>query len=170
MQDLVAQVESITKEWKVSMAGSKTDSTSSEVAVKIKELHQKWSSYKPSAALMSMRVVEPLLDRWNSDPDLSKWELLKASTMFKLKYRDAYAMVWRLGGKQLAWMKATMSRGISDASAIAVTAEMWSILRPDTKRIAALHAQRQIGHGNESLSALEEVTEYDEAGTRIDDA
>ncbi|RFN44855.1 hypothetical protein FIE12Z_10956 [Fusarium flagelliforme] len=170
MQDLVAQVEAMTTEWKVSMAEGKNNHTSSDLTIKIKELHQKWSSYKPSSTLMSMRVVEPLLDRWNGDPDLSKWELLKASTLFKLKYRDAYVMAWKLGGKQLAWMKATMSRGVSDASAIAVTAEMWSILRPDTKRIAALHAQRQIGHDNESLSALEEVTEYDETGTQIDDA
>jgi hypothetical protein len=47
---------------------------------------------------------------------------------------------------------------------------MWSILRPDNKRIAALNARRQIGHDNESLAALEEVTEYDETGMQIDDA
>lgn len=169
MTDIIAQVEIITKEWKVAMTGGKSENHS-EFSAKVKELHQKWSSYKPSASLMSMRVVEPLLDPWNGDPSLSKWELLKASTLFKLKFKDQYGTVWRLSGKQLAWMKAMMSRGASDASAIAVTAEMWSILRPDSKRIAALNAQRQIGHDNESLTALEEVTEYDETGTQIDDA
>ncbi|KAG8665411.1 hypothetical protein FPOAC2_10482 [Fusarium poae] len=171
MVDMVAQVDAITTEWKVAMAGGKVDSTNSEYSSKVKELHQKWSSYRPSAHLMSMRVVEPLLDPWNGDPALSKWELLKASTLFKLKYERGYGMVWRLAGKQLAWMKAMLSRSVSDNSAIAVTAEMWSILRPDSKRIAALHAQRQIGQDNESLAALEEVTEYDdETGTQIDDA
>ncbi|RGP62108.1 hypothetical protein FLONG3_10335 [Fusarium longipes] len=170
MADIVAKVEAITAEWKVAMSQGKTDSTNSEYSAKVKELHQKWSSYKPSDHLMNMRIVEPLFDSWNGDPALSKWELLKASALFKLKYEQAYGMVWRLSGKQLAWMKAMVSRGTSDASAIAVTAEMWSILRPDSKRIAALHAQRQMGHDNESLAALEEVIEYDESGTQIDDA
>ncbi|GKT99639.1 unnamed protein product [Fusarium langsethiae] len=170
MADMVAQADAITTEWKVAMAGGKHDNTHSEYTSKVKELHQKWSSYKPSAQLMSMRVVEPLLDTWNGDPALSKWELLKASTLFKLNYEKAYGMVWRLAGKQLAWMKAMLSHSASDASAVAVTAEMWSILRPDNKRIAVLHSQRQIGHDNESLAALEEVTEYDETGTHIDDA
>ncbi|CAG1974943.1 unnamed protein product [Fusarium graminearum] len=171
MTDIVAHVDAITTEWRVAMAGSKHDSSSSEYSAKVKELHHKWSSYKPSTTLMNMRIVEPLLDTWNGDPALSRWELLKASTLFKLRYETAYAMVWRLVGKQLAWMKAMVSRSTSDTSAIAVTAEMWSILRPDNKRIAALNAQRQIGHDDESLAALEEVTEYDdETGTQIDDA
>jgi hypothetical protein len=86
--------------------------------------------------------------------------------MFKLGYEKSYKMVWRLSGKQLAWMKAMMP----DGGAVAFKIEMWSILRPDNKRIAALNARRQIGHDNESLAALEEVTEYDETGMQIDDA
>ncbi|KAM0345777.1 hypothetical protein ACHAPU_006130 [Fusarium lateritium] len=167
---LRAQISDILKEWKTKMAASKSDHTSNEFAVKVKELYQKWSSYQPSPQLLESRQVKPLLDTWNGDPTLSRWELLKASTMFKMGYNEAYAGVWHLSGKQLAWMKAMMSRGESDTSAIAVTAEMWSILRPDNKRIAALTAQRQIGHDNESLAALEEVTEFDENGTQIDDA
>ncbi|KAJ4268954.1 hypothetical protein NW762_003025 [Fusarium torreyae] len=171
MTALRAQVSDITNEWKVVMrAGAKNDHTHLEFAAKVKEIFQKWSSFQPSPELMASRQVKPLLDSWNGDPALSKWELLKASTMFKLSYEKSYPMVWRLAGQQLAWMKAMMSRGALDVSAVAVTAEMWSILRPDNKRIAALHARRQIGHETESLAALEEVTEYDENGTQIDDA
>ncbi|KAF4444402.1 hypothetical protein F53441_11126 [Fusarium austroafricanum] len=170
MLALRAQVSDIMNEWKRTMANSKSDTFNNEFTAKVKELHQKWSSYQPAPELLVSRQVKPLLDSWNGDPSLSKWELLKASTMFKLSYEKAYRMVWHLSGKQLAWMKAMMSRGTTDASAIAVTAEMWSILRPDNKRIAALNARRQIGHDNESLAALEEVTEYDEAGAQIDDA
>ncbi|KAF4466706.1 qde-1 RNA-dependent RNA polymerase [Fusarium albosuccineum] len=170
MTTLHAQISEMINEWKVSMAGSKSDNLNNEFATKVKELHQKWSSLQPSPELMSSRQVKPLLDSWNGDPALSKWEMLKASTMFKLGYKFAYTMLWRLSGQQLAWMKAMMSRGGSDVSAIAVTAEMWSVLRPDNKRITALNARRQAGHDNESLAALEEVTEYDEDGTQIDDA
>ncbi|KAF5965753.1 RNA-dependent RNA polymerase 2 [Fusarium coicis] len=170
MTDLRAQVSDISDEWKKTMAGGKSDSSNSDFGVKVRELHQKWSSYQPPPELLTSRQVKPLLDKWNGDPSLSKWELLKASTMFKLGYQKSYSMLWHLSGKQLAWMKATMSRSTSDASAIAVTAEMWSILRPDNKRIVALNARRQIGHDNESFAALEEVMEYDETGTQIDDA
>ncbi|KAL6354080.1 hypothetical protein LRP88_12413 [Fusarium phalaenopsidis] len=170
MEVLHAKVTEMTKEWKVTMAGSKADTQNNEFGAKVQELHQKWSSFQPPAELMTSRQVKPLFDSWNGDPALSKWELLKASTMFKLGYKFAYNMVWRLSGQQYAWMKAMMSRGGSDVSAVAVTAEMWSILRPDNRRIAALTARRQAGHDNESLSALEEVMEYDEDGIQIDDA
>ncbi|KAM0427592.1 hypothetical protein ACHAPT_007553 [Fusarium lateritium] len=170
MEVLHAKISETTKEWKVTMAGSKADTQNNEFGAKVKELHQKWSSFQPPAELTTSRQVKPLFDAWNGDPALSKWELLKASTMFKLGYKFAYSMVWRLSGQQFAWMKAMMSRGGSDVSAVAVTAEMWSILRPDNRRIAALTARRQAGHDNESLAALEEVMEYDEDGTQIDDA
>ncbi|KLP15282.1 Uncharacterized protein LW94_11783 [Fusarium fujikuroi] len=170
MTALHAQVSGTIKEWKRAMAGGRIDSSHNEFPAKVRELYQKWSSYQPPQELLMSKQVKPLLDKWNGDPSLSRWELLKASTMFKLSYNEAYLMLWHLSGKQLAWMKATMSCSTSDASAIAVTAEMWSILRPDNKRIAALNARRQIGHDNESLAALEEVMEYDETGTQIDDA
>ncbi|KAJ4169693.1 hypothetical protein NW754_005841 [Fusarium falciforme] len=170
MEALHAKVAEMIKEWKMTMAASKADTQNNEFGAKVKELHQKWSSFQPPAELMTSRQVKPLFDSWNGDPALSKWELLKASTMFKLGYKFAYNMVWRLSGQQYAWMKAMMSRGGSDASAVAVTAEMWSILRPDNRRIATLTARRQAGHDNESLAALEEVMEYDEDGTQIDDA
>ncbi|ENH69849.1 Putative RNA-dependent RNA polymerase 2 [Fusarium oxysporum f. sp. cubense race 1] len=166
MTALRAQVSDIMEEWKKTMAGGKSDPSNSDFSVKVRELHQKWSSFQPPPELLTSRQVKPLLDKWNSDASLSKWELLKASTMFKLGYEKSYKMVWRLSGKQLAWMKAMMP----DGSAVAVKIEMWSILRPDNKRIAALNARRQIGHDNESLAALEEVTEYDETGMQIDDA
>ncbi|KAM0224801.1 hypothetical protein ACHAQD_001596 [Fusarium lateritium] len=167
---LRAEISNLTDKWKKTMTRGKTDTTSSDFPVKVKELHQQWSSYLPTPDLLDSRQIKPLLDSWNGDPTLSKWELLKASTLFKMGYNEVYSGVWHLSGKQLAWMKAMQSRGGSDTSAIAVTAEMWSILRPDNKRIATLHAKRQIGHDNESLAALEEVTEYDENGTQIDDA
>ncbi|EXK40988.1 hypothetical protein FOMG_04545 [Fusarium oxysporum f. sp. melonis 26406] len=166
MTALRAQVSDIMEEWKKTMAGGKSDPSNSDFSVKVRELHQKWSSFQPPPELLTSRQVKPLLDKWNSDASLSKWELLKASTMFKLGYEKSYKMVWRLSGKQLAWMKAMMP----DGGAVAVKIEMWSILRPDNKRIAALNARRQIGHDNESLAALEEVTEYDETGMQIDDA
>jgi hypothetical protein len=167
---LRAEISDMSNKWKKTMTKGKTDTMTYDFPLKVKELHQQWSSYLPSPDLLASRQVKTLLDSWNGDPSLSKWELLKASTLFKMCYNEMYSGVWHLSGKQLAWMKAMQSRGGSDTSAIAVTAEMWSILRPDNRRIAALNAKRQIGHDNESLAALEEITEYDENGTQIDDA
>ncbi|KAM5351031.1 hypothetical protein ACJ41O_003754 [Fusarium nematophilum] len=169
MTTLHAEITEIIAEWKKAMANSKSDSLNKDYPVRIRELYQRWSAIQPPPALMTSRQVAPLLDSWNGDPTLSRWEMLKASTLFKLGYNRAYKAPWRLAGKQLAWMKAMMSRGGSDVSAVAITAEMWSVLRPDNRRIAALTARRQAGHDNESLAALEEVAEYDEDGSQIDD-
>lgn len=157
------------KKWKQTMS-TRQEGGDFDFATKLNDVYQVWLSIKPPSDLMASKTVSVLLDTWNGDSNLSKWALLKASTMFKLCYNSAYKMVWRLGGQQLAWMKAMASRRQVDLSAVPVTAEMWNILRPDNKRIASLAARRDMARGSESLAALEEVMEFDDTGTQIDDS
>ncbi|KAF7551170.1 hypothetical protein G7Z17_g5199 [Cylindrodendrum hubeiense] len=163
--DLIKAVES---KWKVTMTNR--PDASSNFNAKVKEVFEEWVSIQPPKELLSSRSVVGLLDVWNGDPALSKWALLKASTTFKMCHGTGYKMVWRLAGQQLAHIKAMASRKGADVSSVAVTAEMWNVLRPDTKRITALAARRESGQDNESLAAIEEISEFDDNGTQLDDS
>ncbi|KPM38208.1 hypothetical protein AK830_g8376 [Neonectria ditissima] len=163
MADLRPKIEAIEAKWRASM---KVESGSSDFNAKVKEIHDDWVSIQPPDELLTSRTIRGLLDAWNGDPATSKWTLLKASYTFKLCYRNCYNMVWRIAGHQLAWMKAMSSRGSADVSAVAVTAQMWNVLRPDTRRITALAARRD----DESLAAIEEISVYDDNGTLLDDS
>ncbi|KAK7408806.1 hypothetical protein QQX98_008992 [Neonectria punicea] len=165
MADLKAKIKSVEEKWKTSMI--KLDSNSSDFNVKVKEIHDEWVSIQPPDELLASRTIRGLLDVWNGDPATSKWALLKASYTFKLCHQRCYKMVWRIAGQQLAWMKAMASRGSADVSAVAVTAQMWNVLRPDTRRITALAARRD---DNESLAAIEEISEFDDNGALLDDS
>ncbi|KAK7427208.1 hypothetical protein QQZ08_006321 [Neonectria magnoliae] len=165
MVDLKAKIKGVEEKWKTIMI--KLDINSSDFSVKVKEIHDEWVSIQPPDELLASRTIRGLLDVWNGDPATSKWALLKASYTFKLCHQSCYKMVWRIAGQQLAWMKAMASRGSGDVSAVAVTAQMWNVLRPDTRRITALAARRD---DNESLAAIEEISEFDDNGTLLDDS
>lgn len=168
MAHLRSSIKAVETKWKVTMA-NRSD-TSSDFSAKLKEIFEEWVLIQPPKELMSSKAVMGLLDHWNKDPAMSKWALLKASTMFKLCHRSGYKMVWRLAGQQLARIKATASRGDGDVSAVTITAPMWSVLRPDTKRITLLAARREGSQDNESIAAIEEISEFDENGTQLDDS
>ncbi|CAM1505132.1 Fc.00g107690.m01.CDS01 [Cosmosporella sp. VM-42] len=168
MKQLIGDIKALDVMWKISMAG-RLDGDSNEFVAKLSELYQNWLDIKPPKELMASKKISGLLDVWNGDSNLSKWSLLKASTMFKLNYNSGYKMVWRVAGWQLAWIKAMRTRGAGEVSAVPVKAEMWNVLRPDNSRITTLAARRALGQDNESVAAIEEVTEYDDNGTQIDD-
>lgn len=171
MDTLMKDVQDLEQEWKKAMASGKQDARGSDYTTKVDGIYQKWLDIQPHKSLLNSKTVNNLLDEWNGDPRLSKWAMLKASTTFKLCYKRTPKFAWRIAGYQLAWMKAKSSRrhSAADASAMPVTAEMWNVLRPASKQIARLAAMRASGQDSESLIAIEEVTEYDDYGTQIDD-
>ena len=170
MRFLIGKVEEMRDEWKKTIIGDINDSSNSEYREKVDGLYRKWLAIEPPRELRNSKAVTGLFDKWSKDPTTSRWAMLKASVMFKLCYKSAYIMVWRLAGHQLALMKASRSRSSTSASFVPVTMGMWSVLRPDQKRIRVLDVQRQIGHDDETATVLEEVAEYDEYGSQIDDA
>ncbi|KAH7170041.1 RNA dependent RNA polymerase-domain-containing protein [Dactylonectria macrodidyma] len=161
---LRTETKALEAKWKVTMKPSEGDFNT-----KLKAMFEEWVSIQPPPDLMRSKTVLGLLDLWNGDPAMSTWTLLKASAMFKLCCHTGHSMVWRLAGQQLARIKATASRGRGDVSAVAVTAQMWNVLRPDGKRITALAARRDGVEDNGSLAAIEDISEFDEYGTQLDD-
>jgi hypothetical protein len=59
---------------------------------------------------------------------------------------------------------------LADTSAVTVVPRMYAILRPDKKMTKALAERRRLGVDGDSVAALEEVMDFDDDGTVIDDA
>lgn len=168
MAQLRIAVEDIGGIWTKKMAKNTKDD--SDYGSKVREIHDKWLQISPPKELLGSKAVSMLLDSWNGDPGLSKWSLLKASTFFKYCHRKSYKAVWTIAGRQLAHMKAIAS-GRTGNSAITITGEMWNVLRPNAKLIKSFAMRRKAEvDENESVLAIEEVTEFDDDGTQIDDA
>ncbi|KAF7559150.1 hypothetical protein G7046_g5006 [Stylonectria norvegica] len=165
MTELRTDLKTLEAKWKTTMANQSEDR---DFSAKVNEIYDEWLQISPPKELLRSKSIGVLLDSWNGDPNLSKWSLLKASTMFKICYSTGYPIVWRIAGRQLAWIKAVRSLG--NTGAVAVTGEMWSVLRPDAKCITSLAAQRGVGKDNESVAAIEAVTDFDDFGAQIDDS
>ncbi|KAH7162123.1 RNA dependent RNA polymerase-domain-containing protein [Dactylonectria estremocensis] len=163
---LRTETQAVEAKWKNTMNPTNTDT---DFNTKLKAVFEEWISIQPPPDLMQSRTVLGLLNLWNGDSTMNTWTLLKASALFKWYYKFGYSMVWRLAGQQLARIKATASRGRGDVSSVVVTAQMWNVLRPDSKRITALAARRDGVEDNESLAAIEDISEFDEYGTQLDD-
>ena len=102
---------------------------------------------------------------------ISRWSLLKASTLFQMYHRLSYTMCWHVAGRQLMHMKAMISPSRNpEATPITMVSEMYAIMRPDKKAIKRLLAAEETAGENDSALALEEVADFDDEGTVIDDA
>ncbi|KAL7792428.1 RNA dependent RNA polymerase domain-containing protein [Trichoderma ceciliae] len=154
-------------EWRVSMRNGIENSKFSD---KVEAIYQKWLDIEPPAELLASGNFPELLHGSNKDSVMNNWELLKASTMFKSHYKNGYKFVWYMAGKQLAYIKAMAHRVPGETAKVMVIPEMWGVLRPDKKLITSLAVQREAARDSESAVALEEVFEFDDNGTVIDDA
>ncbi|KAH6606910.1 hypothetical protein Trco_006063 [Trichoderma cornu-damae] len=154
-------------EWRVSL---RDGIENLKFANKVEAIYQKWLDIEAPAELLASGEFPELLQDSTKDSALSNWELLKASTTFKSHYKNGYKFVWYMAGKQLAHIKAMAHRVPGETAKVMVIPEMWGILRPDKKLIMSLTIQRQAARDSESAVALEEVFEFDDNGTVIDDA
>ncbi|RFU75765.1 hypothetical protein TARUN_6524 [Trichoderma arundinaceum] len=154
-------------EWRVSL---RNGIENSKFANKVEAIYQEWLDIKPPPELLASGEFQELLQDSSKDSALSNWELLKASATFKNHYKNGYRFVWYMAGKQLAYIKAMAHRAPGETAKVMVIPEMWGILRPDKKLIMSLAMQREAARDSESAVALEEVFEFDDNGTVIDDA
>ncbi|KAH6898134.1 RNA dependent RNA polymerase-domain-containing protein [Thelonectria olida] len=164
LKHLRAEIDKVADEWSVKMAPGQQQE-GSEYNSRVKELFDAWTSIEPPPELKHSKLVTLYCEPWKGDPARSKWALLKASMLFKLHYKRQ--MTWRLAGQQLCWIKAMVTSAAAGGSAVAVTPQMWSVLKPDSRKITALAAGRE---DNESIQALEETMEFDDEGLPFDDA
>ncbi|PNP37791.1 hypothetical protein TGAMA5MH_10276 [Trichoderma gamsii] len=162
------EIEALRAEWTVRMQKRGKGAETSNYPTKVEALYQKWLDIKPPQELLASGRFPELLPDPTRDSATSGWELLKASTTFKRHDNSPFA--WMMAGKQLAYLKAMAHRAPGETSKVLMIPEMWGILRPDKKLIMSLSAQREAARDSESALALEEVYEYDDNGTVIDDA
>jgi hypothetical protein len=165
---LQKELDALRAEWRIIDHKGSKGKESSSWANKVEALYQKWLDIKPPEELLASGRFPELLPDPTRDPAISNWELLKASTTFRRHEKTKF--VWHMAGKQLAYIKAMAHRGPGETSKVLVIPEMWGVLRPDKKLIMSLSAQRNGARNPESALALEEVHEFDDDGTVIDDA
>ncbi|KAL7911342.1 RNA dependent RNA polymerase domain-containing protein [Trichoderma velutinum] len=163
---LRGKIGTLRDEWSVTV---RNDNENSKFAHKAEAIYQKWIDIKLPAELLESGEFLELLHDPNKDLAMSNWELLKASVTFKHYYKFGYKFVWYMAGKQLAFIKAMAHRVPGETSKVMVIPEMWGVLRPDKKLIMSLALQRETARDSESALALEEVFDFDDNGTVIDD-
>ncbi|EHK15310.1 uncharacterized protein TRIVIDRAFT_122493, partial [Trichoderma virens Gv29-8] len=164
---LRGKIGALHDEWRVSMLKGIEGSKFSN---KAEAIYQKWIDIKPPPELLASGEFQDLLQDSNKASAMSNWELLKASATFKNHHKNGYKFVWYMAGKQLGYIKAMAHRVLGETSTVTVIPEMWGVLRPDKKLIMSLALQREAARDSESAVALEEVFEFDDNGTVIDDA
>ena len=158
----------------------------------VKELHDKWLRIRPHDGYYDTRLISQYNDLWTHYPNnrgqlnvnnaelkgdwsamFSPWQLLKASFTYKLFYRSSYKFVWWMAGVQLADIKAQVSSNqtwLADTVAFRVVPEAYASLKPDRAFITAQSVRRTTEAAeNESIRSLQEVTDFDDEGTVIDD-
>ncbi|KAL7920937.1 RNA dependent RNA polymerase domain-containing protein [Trichoderma austrokoningii] len=162
------EIDALRDEWSTRMNKEGKGKEVSNYPTKVEALYQKWLDIKPPEELLASGHFPELLPDPTRDSATSNWELLKASTTFKRHDNSPFA--WNMAGKQLAYIKAMAHRVPGETSKVLMIPEMWGILRPDKKLIMSLSVQRAAAQDSESALALEEVYEFDDNGTVIDDA
>ncbi|KAI5465318.1 RNA dependent RNA polymerase-domain-containing protein [Mariannaea sp. PMI_226] len=166
MKHLTSEIRRLERTWKDEMGKTRHEGSGGDYKDIIDRLCTEWDSISPPRGLENSKLVKLYCDEWNRDPRRSKWALLKASTTFKLCYDSCSKMPWKLAGQQLCWIKAMASKHASGQSAIAVTPEMWSVLKPDARKVKAFAARRDDA---ESVAVLEETMDFDDGGNPFDD-
>lgn len=162
------EIDTLRDEWRISMKKRGKGGEISNYPGKVEALYQKWLDIKPPEELLASGRFPELLPDPTRDSATSNWELLKASTTFKRYDNSSFA--WQMAGKQLAYLKAMAHHAPGETSKVLMIPEMWGVLRPDKKLIMSLSVQRETARDSESALALEEVFEFDDNGTVIDDA
>lgn len=162
LTELRDEIAALHKEWGVRLRIWNGDS--------VEAIYQKWLDIKPPEWLLASGEFQELLQDLHKDSAMSNWQLLKASTTFNRHHKHGQKFAWYMAGKQLAYIKAMEHRVPGETARVMVIPEMWGILRPDKKLIMSLTKQRETARDSESELALEEVFEFDDNGTVIDDA
>ncbi|KAH8898223.1 hypothetical protein GQ53DRAFT_742330 [Thozetella sp. PMI_491] len=149
---LIASIGEVEMLWKRKMAREKED-----YAGRIKEIHAEWCKIQPktlakNGAKIDSKMVRLLEQQYLPDTEMSHWALLKASTAFKLYYNKSNKFVWQIAGRQLAMIKAMMTKG--DGVPVLAMPLMYAALMPD-KRFVKQYVAKLEGSGSDYMDELE---------------
>ncbi|KAI7786800.1 hypothetical protein LA080_002270 [Diaporthe eres] len=124
--------------------------TPSNFRAAVVQVYKVWSDIKPRIPQHIAGGSDAaclLLQDGLVHPELSQWELIKASLAFKLYSRQS-RFIWRMAGRQLQAIKAlsTSSRG-PGAVPVVVVPNMYAALKPDNTYIKRLMASEEEEEG-----------------------
>lgn len=151
-QNLRSDLEACRKEW--SRLVSLDDYRGS-----VGQVYRAWSDIKPRVGPQVAGGTDAgwfvLLPDGVVHPELSQWELIKASLAFKL-YSGQGRFVWQMAGRQLQAIKAlsTRSRGLGNAPVVLVS-NMYAVLKPDNTYIKRLMASEEEEGGEDVVCSSE---------------
>lgn len=122
----------------------------------VRQVHKIWSDIKPRVpahVVGGSSAAHFLLQDGLVHPELSQWELAKASLAFKLYSRHG-RFVWQMAGRQLQAIKAlsTGSRAVGNVP-IVVVPNMYAALKPDNtyiKRLLAFEEEEGVCSSDET--------------------
>ncbi|KAI3396950.1 hypothetical protein diail_11563 [Diaporthe ilicicola] len=141
-QNLRSDLEGCLREWKKHVSSG----VNSDYRASVGHVYKVWSDIKPrTPARMSgsRDATSFLLQDGLVVPELSQWELLKASLAFKL-YSHQGRFVWQMAGRQLQAIKAlSMSSRGPGYAPVVVVPNMYAALKPDNTYIKRLMASEE---------------------------
>ncbi|RYP25689.1 hypothetical protein DL768_011384 [Monosporascus sp. mg162] len=95
-------------------------------------------------------------------PELSQWQLLKASLTFKEFHPVNENFVWRIAGRQLQFIKALRTGCYGGGPPVPVVPHLYAALKPDNKYIKQVVARGYGGNVSEAAEGPAEGEEVDE--------
>lgn len=151
-QNLMSDLQQCRNEWNRLV-------TPSNYRAAVGQVYKVWSDIKPRIPAHVAGGSDAacfLLQDGLVHPELSQWELIKASLAFKL-YSRRSRFVWRMAGRQLQAIKAlsTSSRG-PGAVPVVVVPNMYAALKPDNTYIKRLMASEEEEEEGEGMCSTDE--------------
>lgn len=151
LQNLRSDLEACRREW--SRLVNLDDYRAS-----VGQVYRAWSDIKPRVSQHAAGGPDMawfLLPDGPVHPELSHWELVKASLAFKL-YSGQGRFVWQMAGRQLQAIKALSARsgGFGNAPVVLVP-RMYAALKPDNTYIKRLMASEEEGEEGVCCSETE---------------
>lgn len=186
---LIKDLNTLSNDWTKSILEADNSSLESNFESMVKRLHEKWLNIKPPEEIHYEDLISLLNNDWFIDADkagplnadlssmkdnwsdvYSNWQLLKASYTFARFCKNRYNFAWWMAGQQLCEIKTRVVYGHDpQTAAFRVCPDVYASLRPDKRSLQALEKRKAGYWGSESLLALQNVLEYDENGSLIDD-
>jgi hypothetical protein len=180
---LRADLRSLERSWRVS---SGQDMGFKE---KVTSHYEQWVRIAPPVRVRSVSVVKQLkglhhrfiapdvdyyqtLDDDDWTATFSQWNLLKASTTFYMLHKTGQDFTWYMAGKQILMLKASVMSAkpeYSGSSATLVASHMMSSLKADSRTITRLLTSKKAAADAACRDNLDEINDWDEVGTVIDD-
>lgn len=116
---------------------------------KVTKFYPQWQRIQPLEELESSKFIQTLFCDGAKNIDSSPWELLKASFAMKRLQGPRSKFVWQMAGRQLGFLKLSMS----PRPYTAMTSEMYAAMRCD-KKVAARRRARRLGDQGMPCHAL----------------